>query len=64
MHVPGCPISITITGGSSGPQVSLGGPGPVHLANSLTIKHPDGRLEDVEVNVEGNGYRFIVFRKV
>lgn len=51
--VPGCPIAVSISGGSSGPQVSLGGPGPVHLPNSLVISHAGGRLEDVEVNVEG-----------
>lgn len=54
MPVPGCPISVQISGGSTGPQVSLGGPGSVHLPNSLTINHDDGRLEDIEVNVEGN----------
>ncbi|XP_037903805.1 filamin-B isoform X3 [Hermetia illucens] len=53
MPVPGCPISVNISGGTSGPQVSLGGPGPVHQANSFTINHPSGRLEDIEVNVEG-----------
>lgn len=53
MPVPGCPISVQISGGSTGPQVSLGGPGAVHLPNSLTINHDDGRLEDIEVNVEG-----------
>lgn len=53
MPVPGCPISVQITGGSAGPQVSLGGPGSVHLPNSLTINHDGGRLEDIEVNVEG-----------
>lgn len=55
MPVPGCPISIQISGGlAAGPQVSLGGPGPVHLPNSLVINHQGGRLEDIEVNVEGN----------
>ncbi|KAJ6643067.1 Filamin-B, partial [Pseudolycoriella hygida] len=53
MPVPGCPISVNISGGMSGPQVSLGGPGPVHLPNSLVINHTGGRLEDIEVNVEG-----------
>lgn len=53
MPVPGCPISVNISGGMSGPQVSLGGPGPVHLPNSLMINHTGGRLEDIEVNVEG-----------
>lgn len=53
MPVPGCPISVLIIGGSAGPQVSLGGPGPVHLPNSLVINHAGGRLEDIEVNVEG-----------
>lgn len=56
MPVPGCPISVNISGGMSGPQVSLGGPGPVHLPNSLMINHTGGRLEDIEVNVEGNFY--------
>lgn len=55
MPVPGCPISVQINGGgAAGPQVSLGGPGPVHLPNSLVISHQGGRLEDIEVNVEGN----------
>lgn len=53
MAVPGCPILVNISGGMSGPQVSLGGPGPVHLPNSLVINHAGGRLEDIEVNVEG-----------
>lgn len=54
ISVPGCPIEVSITnGGVSGPQVSLSGPGPVHLPNSLTINHAGGRLEDIEVNVEG-----------
>ena len=53
MPVPGCPITVNITGGGSGPQVSLGGPGPVHLPNSLIINHSGGHLEDIEVNVEG-----------
>ena len=53
MPVPGCPVTINISGGMSGPQVSLGGPGPVHQANSFIINHNGGRLEDIEVNVEG-----------
>ncbi|CAD7015337.1 unnamed protein product [Ceratitis capitata] len=32
----------------SGPQVSLGGPGPVHQPNSFVINHTGGRLEDIE----------------
>lgn len=58
MPVPGCPISVTISGGISGPQVSLAGPGPVHSANSLVINHNGGRLEDIEVNVEGKIRKF------
>ncbi|XP_055852874.1 filamin-A isoform X2 [Episyrphus balteatus] len=53
MPVPGCPITVNISGGMSGPQVSLGGPGPVHQPNSFVINHTGGRLEDIEVNVEG-----------
>lgn len=53
VSVPNCPITVPISGQSIGPQVSLAGPGPVHLPNSLTINHADGRLEDIEVNVEG-----------
>lgn len=53
MPVPGCPINVVISGGMTGPHVSLGGPGPVHLPNSLVINHTGGRLEDIEVNVEG-----------
>nr|XP_016928916.1 filamin-A isoform X2 [Drosophila suzukii] len=53
MPVPGCPITVGITGGVAGPQVSLGGPGPVHQTNSFVINHNGGRLEDIEVNVEG-----------
>ncbi|EAT32720.1 AAEL015058-PA [Aedes aegypti] len=52
MLVPGCPITVIINGGTTGPQVSLGGPGPLHLPNSLIINHAGGRLEDIEVNVE------------
>ncbi|GAB0098238.1 filamin-C isoform X1 [Sergentomyia squamirostris] len=53
MPVPGCPISVSVSGGTAGPQVSLGGPGPIHQPNSLVINHEGGRLEDIEVNVEG-----------
>lgn len=53
MPVPGCPITVNISGGMAGPQVSLGGPGPVHQSNSFVINHTGGRLEDIEVNVEG-----------
>lgn len=53
MPVPGCPLTVNISGGMSGPQVSLGGPGPVHQPNSFVINHTGGRLEDIEVNVEG-----------
>ncbi|XP_030388027.1 filamin-B isoform X2 [Scaptodrosophila lebanonensis] len=53
MPVPGCPITVSISGGVAGPQVSLGGPGPVHQTNSFVINHTGGRLEDIEVNVEG-----------
>ncbi|XP_032572067.1 filamin-A isoform X2 [Drosophila sechellia] len=53
MPVPGCPIAVSISGGVAGPQVSLGGPGPVHQTNSFVINHNGGRLEDIEVNVEG-----------
>lgn len=53
MPVPGCPITVQVSGNASGPQVSLNGPGPVHIPNSLIINHPNGRLDDVEVNVEG-----------
>lgn len=54
VSVPNCPITVPISGSSlSSPSVTLSGPGPVHLPNSLTINHNDGRLEDIEVNVEG-----------
>ena len=54
--VPGCPINVMVSGNTNGPQVTLNGPGPVHLPNSLIINHTGGRLEDVEVNVEGKLY--------
>jgi filamin len=54
MPVHGCPINVQVSGNASGPQVSLNGPGPVHVPNSLVINHVGGRLDDVEVNVEGN----------
>ncbi|XP_033250823.1 filamin-C-like isoform X2 [Drosophila miranda] len=53
MPVPGCPITVSISGGVAGPQVSLGGPGPVHQTNYFVINHNGSRLEDIEVNVEG-----------
>jgi filamin len=53
MPVPGCPITVQISGNANGPQVSLNGPGPVNQPNSLIINHHGGRLDDVEVNVEG-----------
>ncbi|CRL07142.1 CLUMA_CG020137, isoform A [Clunio marinus] len=53
MPVPGCPIHVKISGDLSGPQVSLNGPGPVHVPNSLIISQAGGRLDDIEVNVEG-----------
>lgn len=58
MPVPGCPINVQVSGNSTGPQVSLNGPGLVHVPNSLIINHANGRLDDVEVNVEGKK-RFI-----
>lgn len=51
--VPGTPIAVSISGGTSGPQVSLNGPGAVHQPNSFMINHSGGRLDDIEVNVEG-----------
>jgi filamin len=67
MPVPGCPININVSGNASGPQVSLNGPGAVHTPNSLIINHPNGRLDDVEVNVEGkihfpSPHAFLLFK--
>lgn len=56
MPVPGCPINVQVSGNASGPQVSLNGPGPVHVPNSLIINHSSGRLDDIEVNVEGKKF--------
>lgn len=52
--VVGCPLIVGVGGGGTGPSVTLPGPGPVHRASTLLINHP-GRLEDIEVNVEGPG---------
>lgn len=52
--VVGCPLIVSVGGSGSGPSVTLPGPGPVHRASTLLINHP-GRLEDIEVNVEGPG---------
>lgn len=40
-------------GGGPGPQVALPPPGPVLQPAHLLITHPGGKLEDIEVNVEG-----------
>lgn len=51
--VVGCPLIVAVSGGDgSGPTVTLPGPGPIHKPSTLLINHP-GRLEDIEVNVEG-----------
>ncbi|KAJ8980083.1 hypothetical protein NQ317_009439 [Molorchus minor] len=52
--VVGCPLIVSVGGSSTGPSVTLPGPGPVHRPSTLLINHP-GRLEDIEVNVEGPG---------
>ncbi|XP_066251149.1 filamin-A isoform X1 [Euwallacea similis] len=52
--VVGCPLIVSVGGTGTGPSVTLPGPGPVHRASTLLINHP-GRLEDIEVNVEGPG---------
>nr|XP_023019237.1 filamin-A isoform X3 [Leptinotarsa decemlineata] len=51
--VVGCPLIVSVGGSGTGPSVTLPGPGPVHRASTLLINHP-GRLEDIEVNVEGH----------
>ncbi|CAG9825270.1 unnamed protein product [Phaedon cochleariae] len=50
--VVGCPLIVSVGGSGTGPSVTLPGPGPVHRASTLLVNHP-GRLEDIEVNVEG-----------
>ncbi|CAH0557049.1 unnamed protein product [Brassicogethes aeneus] len=52
--VVGCPLIVSVGGSGTGPSVTLPGPGPVHRPSTLLINHP-GRLEDIEVNVEGPG---------
>ncbi|XP_044751932.1 filamin-C isoform X2 [Coccinella septempunctata] len=52
--VVGCPLIVGVGGGGSGPTVTLPGPGPVHKPSTLLINH-SGKLEDIEVNVEGPG---------
>nr|XP_022900864.1 filamin-B [Onthophagus taurus] len=53
--VVGCPLIVGVGGGTgSGPSVTLPGPGPIHRPSTLLINHP-GRLEDIEINVEGPG---------
>ncbi|XP_025831707.1 filamin-A isoform X1 [Agrilus planipennis] len=52
--VVGCPLIVGVGSGSNGPSVTLPGPGPIHKPSTLLINHP-GRLEDIEVNVEGPG---------
>ncbi|KAF5295411.1 hypothetical protein FQA39_LY13072 [Lamprigera yunnana] len=52
--VVGCPLIVGVGGGGNGPSVTLPGPGPIHKPSTLLINHP-GRLEDIEVNVEGPG---------
>lgn len=50
--VEGCPLIVNVTNGGGGPSVTLPGPGPVHKPATLLINH-SGKLEDIEVNVEG-----------
>lgn len=57
--VVGCPLIVGVGGGGAGPSVTLPGPGPVHRASTLLINHP-GRLEDIEVNVEGEKYSLLL----
>ncbi|XP_076270429.1 filamin-type immunoglobulin domains fbug isoform X3 [Rhynchophorus ferrugineus] len=52
--VVGCPLIVSVGASGAGPSVTLPGPGPVHRPSTLLINHP-GRLEDIEVNVEGPG---------
>ncbi|VEN33553.1 unnamed protein product [Callosobruchus maculatus] len=52
--VVGCPLIVGVGGGGTGPTVTLPGPGPIHKPSTLLVNHP-GRLEDIEVNVEGPG---------
>ncbi|XP_050306612.1 filamin-A isoform X2 [Anthonomus grandis grandis] len=52
--VVGCPLIVSVGGSGTGPSVTLPGPGPVHRPSTLLVNHP-GRLEDIEVNVEGPG---------
>ncbi|KAL1490329.1 hypothetical protein ABEB36_013043 [Hypothenemus hampei] len=52
--VVGCPLIVSVGGTGTGPSVTLPGPGPVHRPSTLLVNHP-GRLEDIEVNVEGPG---------
>ncbi|XP_060517037.1 filamin-C [Cylas formicarius] len=50
--VEGCPLIVNVGGSGTGPSVTLPGPGPVNRPTTVLINHP-GRLEDIEVNVEG-----------
>ncbi|XP_030764877.1 filamin-A isoform X1 [Sitophilus oryzae] len=55
--VVGCPLIVSVGASGTGPSVTLPGPGPVHRPSTLLINHP-GRLEDIEVNVEGH-HRYV-----
>lgn len=55
----GCPLIVSVGGSGTGPSVTLPGPGPVHRPSTLLVNHP-GRLEDIEVNVEGERFTFLV----
>lgn len=61
--VPGCPMVVSVLGGGGpGPQVALPPPGPVLQPAHLLITHPGGKLEDIEVNVEGN-YNYMFYHE-
>lgn len=62
--VVGCPLIVSVNGGGTGPTVTLPGPGPIHRPSTLLINHP-GRLEDIEVNVEGEKFAYFgLFRRL
>lgn len=56
----GCPLIVSVGGSGAGPSVTLPGPGPVHRPSTLLVNHP-GRLEDIEVNVEGETTKLFRF---
>ena len=60
--INGCPLKISVKDSSEGPIVTLPGPSQVHKQATLLIHHK-GKLDDLDVNVEGKLSKIIFNQK-